>query len=63
MTSIEQLDIVRKNSMEKKIEEEIGKRKWKERENKQLKKELDLGTTTNQAVQRVVDKCVEHNLL
>jgi hypothetical protein len=49
--------------MEKKIEEEIGKRKWKERENKQLKKELDLGTTTNQAVQRVVDKCVEHNLL
>jgi hypothetical protein len=49
--------------MDKEIEEEIGKRKWKERENKQLKKELDLGTIANQAVQRVVEKCVKDNLL
>lgn len=40
------------------------KGRWKEKEDKSLKRVIYLGIATNQTIQRVVEKCVlEHNLL
>ncbi len=50
--------------MAKIVAKEIKKGRWKEREDKSLKRIIYLGITTNQTIQRVVEKCVlEHNLL
>jgi hypothetical protein len=50
--------------MAKIVAKEIKEGKWKESKDKSLKKVINLETTTNRAIERVVEKCVlEHNLL
>jgi hypothetical protein len=50
--------------MAKVVVKEIKEGRWKEKEDKSLKRVINLGIATNRTIQRVVEKCVlKHNLL
>lgn len=46
------------------VAKEIKEGRWKESEDKSLKRVINFGIATNQTIQRGVEKCVvEHNFL
>lgn len=44
--------------MDKVVTKEIKEGRWKEREDKWLKRVIDIGTTTNWVVHRIAKKCI-----
>jgi hypothetical protein len=61
--NLEYLDILRRKTMEKVIAEEIREGKWKEKEEKQAKRVVELSFATNQAIRKCVKKGARAKLI
>jgi hypothetical protein len=59
ITSNQPLNIMWKKTMDKVVVDEIKEDRWKEREEKKLKKAIDVRSIVDQTTQKVVEKCVK----
>lgn len=53
------LNIMWKKAMDKAIAKEIIEDKWKEREERKLKRVIDMGSTMDRTIQKIVEKQVK----